>query len=179
MTFISNPLNTIKSTANSTNSSVGGKTTLTQKLPNIKSNHPPGQQHYSDIHVQNGSIFTAGQTIRINNEYIIIGDIDGNTFTNCERAKYDSNCLPHSIDSDVIGTFVGKSELNSQPDVMISLISDLSGIQYFDFSDDNQRWNTFPMLGFDTQPNYHEFHTAIKGKRYFRVRFEAYHCNTL
>lgn len=176
MTFISNPLNTIKSRKNSTTNNIGGKTQLTQELTNVGPKHPPEETHYSNIHVSNGAVFTAGQTIRINTEYIVIGTVENNTLINCERATYDSDCLPHPEGSDVIGTFVGESELNSQPDVMISLISDICGVQYFDFSDDNVRWSTFPIAGFDTQPNYHEFHTAIKGRRYFRVRFEN-NCN--
>lgn len=172
MTFISNPLNTIKSRQNSTTSNIGGITTLTQPLVNNGPKHPPGQTHYSNIHVSNGAVFLAGQTIRIDTEYIVIGTVENNTLVNCERAEYSSECLPHSEGSKVIGTFVGESKLNSQPDVMISLISDISGVQYFDFSDDNIRWSTFPIAGFDTQSNYHEFHTAIKGRRYFRVRVE-------
>lgn len=67
----------------------------------------------------------------------------------------------------VIGLYVGTSELNNQPDVMVSLKSDQAGTEYFDFSNDNTNWDTFPVSGFAVSANIHEFHTAVKGKRYF------------
>lgn len=68
-------------------------------------------------------------------------------------------------------TFTGTSELNSHPDVMCSCYSDVSGTLYFDFSVNGTDWRTFPASGFSVAAGVHEFHTAVKGPRYFRVRF--------
>lgn len=69
------------------------------------------------------------------------------------------------------GTFTGESELNPDPDVMCSCFSDTDGTLYFDFSVNGTDWRTFPSSGFSVSAGIHEFHTAVKGPRYFRVRF--------
>jgi hypothetical protein len=68
-------------------------------------------------------------------------------------------------------TYTGTGELNNYPDVMVSCKTDQSGVLYFDFSNDNSNWDTFPSSGFKVAASIHEFHTAVKGPRYFRVRF--------
>lgn len=68
-------------------------------------------------------------------------------------------------------TYTGDWELNDQPDVMVSCKSDAAGTLYFDFSIDGTNVDTFPTSGFEVAANIHEFHTAVKGYRYFRVRF--------
>lgn len=68
-------------------------------------------------------------------------------------------------------TFTGTGVLNSQPDVMVSLQTDNSGMLYFDFSIDGINWSTFPVAGFSVSSGIHEFHTAVKGQRWFRIRF--------
>lgn len=69
-------------------------------------------------------------------------------------------------------TFTGQWELNSEPQVMCSMITDQSGTLYFDFSNDGTNADsTFPSSGFSVSAGIHEFHTAVKGPRYFRVRF--------
>lgn len=68
-------------------------------------------------------------------------------------------------------TFTGTAELNSQPDVMCSCYSDTAGTLYFDFSVNGTDWRTFPTSGFAVAAGIHEFHTAVKGPRYFRARF--------
>jgi len=68
-------------------------------------------------------------------------------------------------------TFTGTSELNNTPDVQVSCKTDQNGILYFDFSNDNVNWDTFPVSGFPVTAGIHEFHNAVKGPRYFRVRF--------
>lgn len=68
-------------------------------------------------------------------------------------------------------TFTGTGEQNSLPDVMVSCYSDTAGTLYFDFSVDNTNWRTFPTAGFTVSAGIHEFHTAVKGPRYFRVRY--------
>jgi len=69
------------------------------------------------------------------------------------------------------GTFTGTAELNSFPDVMVSCYSDVAGTLYFDFSVNGTDWRTFPTSGFAVSAGVHEFHTAVKGPRYFRARY--------
>ena len=70
------------------------------------------------------------------------------------------------------GTFTGEWELSAQPDVMVSCQSDVAGTLYFDFSNDGGTTSsTFPTAGFAVAAGIHEFHTALKGPRYFRVRY--------
>jgi len=68
-------------------------------------------------------------------------------------------------------TFTGLKELNDYPDVMCSCYSDVAGTLYFDFSINGTDWRTFPGSGFNVSAGIHEFHTAVKGPRYFRVRY--------
>lgn len=68
-------------------------------------------------------------------------------------------------------TFTGTGELNEYPDVMVSFQADDTGTLYFDFSVDGSNWSTFPVNGFTVASGIHEFHTASKGPRYFRVRW--------
>ena len=67
--------------------------------------------------------------------------------------------------------FTGTGEKNDYPDVMVSCYSDTAGTLYFEFSVDNVNWRTFPSSGFGVAAGIHEFHTAVKGSRYFRVVF--------
>lgn len=68
-------------------------------------------------------------------------------------------------------TFTGAWEQNSQPDAMVSMKTDVEGTLYFDFSNDGVNSDsTFPVAGFEVTAGIHEFHTAVKGPRYFRVR---------
>lgn len=69
------------------------------------------------------------------------------------------------------GTFTGTGELNNVPDVMVSCYADVAGTLYFDFSVNGTDWRTFPSSGFVVSAGVHEFHTAVKGPRYFRVRY--------
>jgi len=67
-------------------------------------------------------------------------------------------------------TFTGTGELDDYSDVMVSCQTDQTGTLYFDFSVDGTNWGTFPVNGFAVAAGIHEFHTAVKGPRYFRVR---------
>lgn len=67
-------------------------------------------------------------------------------------------------------TFTGVWERNDYPNVMVSCQADNSGTLYFDFSVDGTNFSTFPVNGFEITAGVHEFHTAVKGPRYFRVR---------
>ena len=68
-------------------------------------------------------------------------------------------------------TFTGTAEQNDYSDVMCSCYSDVAGTLYFDFSVNGTDWRTFPSVGFAVAAGIHEFHTAVKGPRWFRVRF--------
>lgn len=68
-------------------------------------------------------------------------------------------------------TFTGTGEQNFFPDVMASCYADVAGTLYFDFSIDGTNWRTFPTTGFTVSAGIHEFHTAVKGPRYFRARY--------
>ena len=68
-------------------------------------------------------------------------------------------------------TYTGTGEQNDLPDVGCSCYSDTTGTLYFDFSVDGTNWRTFPTTGFAVSAGIHEFHTAVKLGREFRVRF--------
>ena len=67
-------------------------------------------------------------------------------------------------------TFTGGWEQSPHPDVMVSCQTDNTGTLYFDFSVDGENYSTFPVSGFLVASGVHEFHTAVKGPRHFRVR---------
>ena len=68
-------------------------------------------------------------------------------------------------------TFTGTGEQNDYAQVGVSLKTDAAGTLYFDFSNDGTNWDsTFPVNGFKVTADVHEFHTAVKLGRYFRVR---------
>lgn len=68
-------------------------------------------------------------------------------------------------------TYTGTWEYSEEPDVMVSCQTDNTGTLYFDFSNDGGTTSsTFPVSGFNIASGIHEFHTALKGPRYFRVR---------
>ena len=68
-------------------------------------------------------------------------------------------------------TFTGTGELNGWSSVMVVCKTDNTGTLYFDFSPDGTNWDSsFPPLGFQVANGISEFHVAVKGPRYFRVR---------
>ena len=76
--------------------------------------------------------------------------------------------------TDTLGageTFTGGWEQNYHDNVAVSCYSDTAGTLYFDFSPDGVNSNQFPPNGFNVSAGIHEFHTAVKLPRYFRVRF--------
>lgn len=84
----------------------------------------------------------------------------------------DSNNTAISLSSGAV--YTGSSELVNQPDVMVTCKSSTNGTLYFDFSDTGDfsgEESTFPPDGFSVSPNVYEFHTAVKGPRYFRTRY--------
>lgn len=67
-------------------------------------------------------------------------------------------------------TFTGGGEQNNLPQVAVSCQSDASGTLFFDFSNDDLNWSTFPVNGFALNAGIHTYHAARKDSRYFRVR---------
>jgi len=164
MTFITNPINSITSTGNTTTSNVGGQTTLNENLSNSDT---------TAITLTDATEFPTSGTIKIESEYITYtgktgNDLDGTIV----RGAFNTTAAAHSTSTQVVGVYIGTSDLNAQPDVMVSLKSDTAGMEYFDFSTNNTDWDTFPVTGFNVSANIHEYHTAVKGSRYFRIRFE-------
>lgn len=69
-------------------------------------------------------------------------------------------------------TFTGVGELNNFDHVACMVKTDQAGTLYFDFSPDGTNWDsTFPSSGFSVAAGVSEFHTAVKLRRYFRVRY--------
>lgn len=68
-------------------------------------------------------------------------------------------------------TFTGIKDRYDEPDVLISCKTDQDGTLYIDFSNDGTNWDTFPSTGFSVTAGLHELHGAVKGPRWFRVRF--------
>lgn len=68
-------------------------------------------------------------------------------------------------------TFTGTGEQNNLPQVMTIVQTDATGTCYFDFSVDGTNWSAYPSNGFKVASGINEFHTAVKGPRYFRVRY--------
>lgn len=82
-------------------------------------------------------------------------------------SKYNTTTTPLNNGE----TFTGEWEINGLPDVGVSCQTDQSGTLYFDFSNDGTNVNTFPSNGFSVSAGIHEFHTAVKLPRQFRIRF--------
>lgn len=71
-------------------------------------------------------------------------------------------------------TWIGTWETNDYTHVAVSLkTDDAGGTMYFDFSNDGgtTTHSTFPAAGFTVATDTHEFHSAVKASRSFRVRF--------
>lgn len=170
MTFISNSGNGIESTGNTSTANVAGSTTLNGAINNSVTTI----DITSDAQFPDPSPNTASVKIVSGNgtEYITYGGVSGNQLTSVSRGQFNSTAVAHDDGSAISGIFIGASQKNTQPEVMTSLKSDTAGTLYYDFSNDNSNWDTFPVTGFTVTANVHEFHTAIKGIRYFRTRFE-------
>tara|TARA_R110000823_G_C15905775_1_gene497318 strand:+ start:53 stop:1282 length:1230 start_codon:yes stop_codon:yes gene_type:complete len=89
-----------------------------------------------------------------------------------EQYSFESTVNTTFTPLEASATFTGEWEQNNQSEVMVSMKTDGGGTLYFDFSNDGVNADsTFPVLGFTVAANIHEFHTAVKGPRYFRVRY--------
>ena len=68
-------------------------------------------------------------------------------------------------------TFTGTGELNGYSQVLVYCISDTAGTLFFDWSNDGVTWYAFPTDGIAVSANIPKYWPAVKGGRYFRVRF--------
>lgn len=68
------------------------------------------------------------------------------------------------------GSFSGVAELNSYPDIMVQVATDQNGEYFVEFSPDGTNWDTSLSFVYDTS-RINAPHILVKGKRYFRVRF--------
>lgn len=68
-------------------------------------------------------------------------------------------------------TYTGTGEQNQYPHVLVYLFSDTAGTLYFDWSVDGSNWHVFPVAGIAVSANIPKYWPAVKGGRYFRVRF--------
>lgn len=162
MTYITDTSSGFKSVNNSSTDNIGGSTTLDGSINDT----------VTTLTVVSTAQFPSSGIIKIENEFISYTSTTGTTFVGCTRGDFNSTAVSHSDTLAIIGVYIGISEKYPHPDVVVSLKSDQAGKEYFDFSNDNVNWDTFPVLGFDVSSNIHEYHSAVKGPRYFRIRFE-------
>jgi len=90
-----------------------------------------------------------------------------------DAASYGEESTGNSTTATLAGgaTFTGTAEQSFFPDVGVSCYTDVAGTLFFDFSIDGTNWRTFPTGGFDVAAGVHEFHTAVKLGRSFRLRY--------
>ncbi|ATZ80938.1 membrane associated protein [Bodo saltans virus] len=153
----------ISSTGNTSTNNIGGTTTLNGTITNSA----------TTITLTSAAQFPSSGTIKIDSEYISYTAISVNDITGCTRGAFNSTAATHTSGTSVIGVFIGTAELNIKSDVMVSLTTNITGTEYFDFSNDGTIWSAYPTTGFAISSNIQEFHIAVKGNRYFRVRFET------
>lgn len=128
------------------------------------------------VNVTSASAMETGETVKIDSEFMIITAISTNQLT-VLRGQFNSTAASHSDGATVKGVFIGVRDRNTQPWVQTSLISNQTGTLFYDFSNDGTNYSTYPVTGFTVSVTgggvgIHEFHQAVKGKRFFRVRFE-------
>ncbi len=66
-------------------------------------------------------------------------------------------------------TFTGREEITSHSSVLVTLKSDVAGTLYIDLGIVSGTYDT--VLSFDVAAGVGEFHTAVKGTRYCRIRY--------
>lgn len=152
----------ILSSGNTTTTNISGQTTLNETLDGTD----------TTITLTSTAQFQTSGTIKIDSEYITYSGISGSDLTGCVRGAFNSTATTHTNGTSVIGVFIGTAELNGKSDIAVSLTSSTSGTEYFDFLNDGSIWSTYPVTGFTVTANVHEFHVAVKSRRYFRIRFE-------
>lgn len=168
MTFISGTGQGVPSHTNTTNgdTNLGGVTTLSGVLT----------IDGDSVVVADAVALPEAGTVRIDNEYITytgksVGN--ANTLIGLTRGAHGSTAVEHDSGAIVKATVIMLAEYNNFPDVMLSVMSYGVGTLFMDFSVNNTEWNTFPVSGFNVEPGIHEFHTAVKGPRWYRCRLQA------
>jgi len=68
-------------------------------------------------------------------------------------------------------TFTGTAELNSSPDLLVTVATDQNGTLYIDFSVDGTNFDSTLTYAYDTS-RINVPHVLVKGSRYVRIRFE-------
>jgi hypothetical protein len=130
----------------------------------------------NNVDVSNGNpvpVSDAGGSLTIDNAILDSLTVDTGSlnvsYTNSSLSVLNTTTTPILASTTYTGTYELINNLN---DVMVSCKTDQAGTLYFDFSNDGTNTDTFPSNGFSVSANIHEFHVAVKGKRYFRVRLE-------
>lgn len=137
------------------------------------------------INVHNNDTASAEVTVRLNNsasvrvlakvtlepgDSLFYTNESGWNTVNKKKALTSTNNATTSALSGG-ATYTGVADLNDCSDVMVSCFADVAGTLYFDFSINGSDWRTYPTSGFKVAAGIHEFHTAVKGPRHFRVRY--------
>lgn len=162
MTYLSDIAASIKSTANSTTDSVGGKTTVVVDSGG------------STITVDSTTEFPSTGTIKINDEFITYtGTTTGpDTFTGCTRGAFDTTGTTHSPGDTVTGAWVGTKEQNSKINILATVLSSQGGTLFCQYSDDGgNTWYSEPIQGYKIIANIRSKDVATKGSRYYRTFF--------
>ena len=120
------------------------------------------------ITVLDTSAMVAGNIIKIDSEYMIIGIVDSGTTLTIDstgRGYSNSTAATHTSGATVTGVFIGIRDQSTQPWVQTSLTSSVAGTEYYQFSNDGIIWSQYPVSGYSVSAGIHEFHQAIKGKK--------------
>jgi hypothetical protein len=124
------------------------------------------------VDISGQTVDISGQTVDISGQTV---DISGQSvIANTETSILNTVGIAGTSYTGTVEsgeTYISDIDTNNYPYLMMSFSSDQSGILYFDFTDDESNFDTFPQEGFNINANEHEFHTAIKGIRGFRWRF--------
>lgn len=136
-----------KSNINTTTNNVGGITTLNGAIT----------ANATTITLTSATEFPSSGSARVvsgnGTEYFTCTGISTNDLTGITRGAFNTSAVSHTSGSTVTGVYIGNSELSNEPDVMVSCKSNTSGTLFFDFSNDDTLWDTFPVSGFIVSAN--------------------------
>lgn len=129
---------------------------------------PTGAATESTLSTLDGKVPSQGQALMAASVPVVIASDQSNLPIGSGVLESTNNTTTTPLGSGA--TYTGTIEQNDYNDVIVSCQTDNSGTLYFDFSVDGTNITTFPVNGFDVASGIHEFHTALKGPRWFRVR---------
>lgn len=89
---------------------------------------------------------------------------------NARQVSVDSDGNSTTTPLTASSTFTGTGELNSYPDVFVSIATDQNGEYFLEFSPDGTNWDSSIPYKFRTD-GISTPHSISKGNRYFRIRF--------